>query len=182
MIGRKALAAALAAAALALGACGGDDEDAPAPAPDSGADTEEAAPPADTGPDEAQPQPPVPDEQPAAPEGQGEERPKPRPSPEDQPGGAGDEIPASSQALLTGRGGRVRPRKVRVPPFIAVRVVLRSADGAPYTLSGAGRRVSAGGRISSMSATFDGLRPGRRLVLTGAGGRVTIEASAEPGP
>ncbi len=178
---RATVVAVLAGAGIALGACGGDDEESTGPATDTGVATE-TAPPADTGPAEAQPQPTQPDEEPRAPGDQGDARPTPRPSPEDQPGGAGDEIPASSQALLTGRAGRVTPRLVRVPPFIAVRVVLRSADGARYTLSGPGRRVSAGGRISSMSATFDGLRPGKRLVLRGTGGRVLIEASAEPGP
>lgn len=103
-------------------------------------------------------------------------------SPEDQPGGAGDEVPASSQALLTGRGGRITPRLVRVPPYIAIRVELRSADGRRYRLAAKGRSVEVGGQISSSSAVFDGLRPGRRLVLRGPSGRVAVEASAEPGP
>lgn len=103
-------------------------------------------------------------------------------SPEDQQGGAGDEVPASSQALLTGRNGRIGPRLVRVPPYIAIRVELRSADGERYRLAANGRSVEAGGAIASTSAVFDGLRPGKRLVLTGPSGRVTVEASAEPGP
>jgi hypothetical protein len=103
-------------------------------------------------------------------------------SPEDQQGGAGDEIPASSQALFTGRGGRISPRVVRVPPFIAIRVELRSADGERYGLAAGGRSVRAGGPVEGTSAVFDGLRPGKRLVLSGPGGRVVVEASAEPGP
>lgn len=103
-------------------------------------------------------------------------------SPEDQPGGAGDEISARSQAEITGRDGRVSPRLVRVPPFIAVRVRLRSADGAEYRLAGGGRTITAGGRTEAVSADFDGLRPGRRLVLKGPQGTVVVEASAEPGP
>ncbi len=102
-------------------------------------------------------------------------------SPEDGPGGAGDEQPASSQALFTGRGGRVQPRLVQVPPFIAVRVELRSADGRAYRLRFGGRSIAVGADRRSASSTFDGLRPGRRLVDTRAA-RVTIEASAEPGP
>lgn len=102
-------------------------------------------------------------------------------SPEDRPGGAGDEQPASSQALFTGRGGRVRPGRVQVPPFIAIRVELRSGDGRAYWLRFGRRSVAVGGRRRSASHIFGGLRPGRRLVGTGAG-RVVIEASAEPGP
>lgn len=103
-------------------------------------------------------------------------------SAEDQQGGAGDEVPASSQAQLTGRDGRITPRLVRVPPYIAIRVELRSADGEPYRLAANGRAVVVGGQISSSSAVFDGLRPGKRLVLTGSSGPVVVEASAEPGP
>jgi len=102
-------------------------------------------------------------------------------SPEDQPGGAGDEQPASSQALFTGRGGSVGPRLVRVPPFIAIRVELRSADRRAYRLRFGERSIAVGGARRSASSTFGGLRPGRRLVGTGSG-RVVIEASAEPGP
>jgi len=97
--------------------------------------------------------------------------------PEGRPGGAGDEIPASVPARLTGRGGSVTPRLVRVPPFIAIRVSLRSGDGAEYALAGGGQTVRPGAPV-----IFDGLRPGKRLILSGTGGRVVIEASAEPGP
>ena len=55
-------------------------------------------------------------------------------SPEDQPGGAGDEEPARSLALLTGEGGRITPPTVRVPAFISIRVELRSGDGREYGL------------------------------------------------
>ena len=101
---------------------------------------------------------------------------------EEQEGGAGDEVEASSQALFTGRGGRITPRVVRVPPFIAIRVELRAADRRVYELRARGRRVRADADVSSASTSFGGLRPGRRLVLTGPAGRVVVEASAEPGP
>lgn len=103
-------------------------------------------------------------------------------SPEQQPGGAGDEVPARSQALIVGRDGGFHPTVVRVPPFIAVRVQLRSEDGAEYVLRGEGRQVEAGGDIRSSATLFEGLRPGERLVLRGPQGRVVVEASAEPGP
>lgn len=125
-----------------------------------------------TTPESSQPPPP----------GDGHSPQGPPSSPESQQGGAGDEVPASSQALLTGRNGRIMPRLVRVPPYIAVRVELRSADGERYRLTANGRAVEAGRQLSSASAVYDGLRPGDRLVLTGPSGRVVVEASAEPGP
>jgi hypothetical protein len=101
---------------------------------------------------------------------------------EEQQGGAGDEVSASSQALVTGRGGKLSPRLIRVPPFIALRVELRSADGKTYELRARGRTLRADADVSSASSSFAGLRPGKRLVLTGPTGRVVVEASAEPGP
>lgn len=106
----------------------------------------------------------------------------PSTSPEEQEGGAGDEVPASSQALITGNGGKLSPGTVRVPPFIAIRVQLRSADGVEYELSGGGKTLEAGGEIESAGTIFDGLRSGEKLVLSGPQGNVTIVANAEPGP
>ncbi len=103
-------------------------------------------------------------------------------SPEDQSGGAGDEEAARSEVILTGRGGRIGPLVVKVPPFIAIRVVLRSGDGKPYVLRVGNRVIRAGLKGSSSSATFDGLRPGKRLLGSAVSGKVVIEASAEPGP
>jgi hypothetical protein len=109
----------------------------------------------------------------------------PRESPEDQPGGAGDEVPARSLAQFTGRGGRITPRIVRVPPFIAVRAELRSADGRRYELTFTGRTIATGRKISSASMVLDGLRPGDGYVGHPAPlgvNEVRIEATAEPGP
>jgi hypothetical protein len=106
-------------------------------------------------------------------------------SPEDQPGGAGDEEPARSQALFTAQGARVTPRVVRVPAFISVRVELRARDDGPYILEIDGQRIEVGGELSSGSVSLDGLRPGGAYVgmISGrASGRVRVEATAEPGP
>jgi hypothetical protein len=105
-------------------------------------------------------------------------------SPEDQPGGAGDEEPARTLALFTGRGGRITPRVIRVPAFISVRVELRSADGATYSLRFGSKTIVAGERLSSHATTIDGLRPGEGITgkPSGAGNPVRIEATAEPGP
>ena len=110
-----------------------------------------------------------------------EATPKP---PEQQPGGAGDEQPARVPASFTGRAGLITPRAVHVPPYIAVGVELRSADGRPYGLRFGGRLLRAGGGRGSDSATLSGLRPGRSLRGTpiGGGNAVRIVADAEPGP
>lgn len=91
-------------------------------------------------------------------------------------------MPARSQALFTGRAGAIRPRLVQVPPFIAIRVELRSADGRAYSLRFGDRSIAVGRDIQTASTVFDGLRPGRRLIGVGATGRIVVEASAEPGP
>jgi hypothetical protein len=104
-------------------------------------------------------------------------------SPSAMPGGgepdSGDEEPARTLALFTGRGGRITPRLVRVPAFIAIEVQLRSGDGADYGLRFGHTTIRSGG-----SATFDGLRPNEAIVgvPAGAGNRVRISATAEPGP
>jgi hypothetical protein len=106
-------------------------------------------------------------------------------SPEDQPGGAGDEQPNRAPALFTGRGGRITPRVVRVPPFIAIFVELRSADGRAYALKFGGKTLRTGPQVASMSTSLAGLRHGQSIVgrPVGVGGNaVRIEASAEPGP
>jgi hypothetical protein len=73
---------------------------------------------------------------------------------------------------------------VRVPPFISVEVVLRSADGQTYAVRIGGRTLRAGGEVGSASAKLEGLRAGKAYVGTevGTGARIRIEATAEPGP
>ena len=171
-----AVAAFVAAALLVLG-CGDDEGRVQQESP---ATTTSPATPTTTPNDATAPADTVPEgEQTATTPEDGAAPPR---SPEDVPGGAGDEEPVSSQALLTGRGGRIAPRIVRVPPFIAIRVELRSSDRARYALRFGKRGLRVDADSPSASTTFDGLRPGRRLVGRGGSGRVVIEASAEPGP
>jgi hypothetical protein len=171
-------ASVLAAFALAVGGCGDDEEPAVSTSTTERSDTSttDIAPTTET------------DDEPETTE-TGDDRPgggltaPSTDSGEDGEGGAGDEIPASSQALITGRGGKLHPSVVHVPPFIAVRVELVSEDGVEYELEGpGGRKIKAGGEVRSASTRFEGLRPGERLVLKGPHGSVTIEANAEPGP
>jgi hypothetical protein len=167
-------------AALALAACGGDDEDdgGGGTGYGGGAQTEQT----DTATTETTTTETETTGTETGGESEGGGAEAPSTSPEEQEGGAGDEVPASSQALITGDGGELSPRTVRVPPFIAIRLQLRSADGVEYELRGGGKTVKAGGEIETAGTLLDGLRSGERIVLRGPQGTVTIVANAEPGP
>jgi hypothetical protein len=169
----QALAAVL--LVLALAGCGGDDEDEPAGTSQAPTETSETATETETEATEPDVDPEtetLPDDGDGTGAG----------SPESGTGGAGDEEPARTLALFTGENGRITPRVVRVPAFISVRVELRSADGADYGLTFEGETIKVGGGLASVSTTIDGLRPGAKVVGTGASGEVRIEATAEPGP
>jgi hypothetical protein len=160
------------ALALAVSGCGGDDEQASS-TPATTAMTETAA-------TESTPAETVTEESP----GVETETVPAESTPEDQPGGAGDEEPARTLALFTANDGRITPAVVRVPAFISIEVQLRSADGTKYKLRFGDTTITAGGGLSSVSTTIDGLRPGKAIVGTpeGPGNRVRVEATAEPGP
>jgi hypothetical protein len=107
-------------------------------------------------------------------------------SPEQQPGGAGDETPIATQALFTAKGGKVSPSRIRVPPFIAVKIVLRAADEKGYTLLVNRKEVAVGEGRTEATLRLDGLRPGAKYVLHNQFGNkprtLVIVANAEPGP
>ena len=177
---RVAAGGAAVLALLALAGCGGDDEPvaqdprtSQAPELSTGTDrqptdgTESEAEPAD--PNTTGPEPKMPS---------GETT-----SPEDQPGGAGDEEPIGIDAAFAARGGKVAPRVVKVPPFIAVRVTLTSEDGRDYQLQIGGQRLTVGSASKTDSVTLAGLHQGGAYRgRVAGGGAVRIEASAEPGP
>jgi hypothetical protein len=170
---RKLVLAGLFALLVAISGCGGDDDDSSTtPASTTPANTATT----DSAPTETEEQPAETETEPST-ETEAE-------SPEDMPGGAGDEEPARTLALFTGRAGRITPRVVRVPAFISVRVELRSADGATYSLRFGDKTIAAGERLNSQATTIDGLRPGEAITgtPTGAGNPVRISATAEPGP
>lgn len=163
-------ASCLAAAVLAVSGCGGGDDDDKAASkpkpPEKTTSIEETSPKTGTAPAATTKQP-----------AKGK-------SPEDQPGGAGDEQPARVPAELTGRNGKITPRKVRVPPYIAVQITLRSGDGRAYRIQAGSHVLGVNGETRSATAFVPGLRPGKRLLVHGfnGAGNVIIEPNAEPGP
>jgi hypothetical protein len=95
----------------------------------------------------------------------------------------GDEEPIRSEAVFTGKGGRLMPREVRVPAFIAIRVILRSADAQSYSLRIGGEHLSIGGGGTGVDELdLDGLLPNESYKGTSPQGNVKVVASAEPGP
>lgn len=177
---RLLVLAGLVAGVLAICGCGGDDEEGSAD-PTATTPAETAA--TETTPTEAETEPQAP-ERTTQPLTTPETTTQPMTTPEETPGGAGDEEPARTLALFIARGGRITPRVVRVPAFISVKVELRSADGETYSLRFGETTITAGGQLSSVSTTIDGLRPGEAAVgrPDGAANPVRIEATAEPGP
>jgi hypothetical protein len=169
---RKLLVLAL--ALLVLGGCGGDDEPTP-PATQEGTVSEETTATTKTK-TETEATAPNPETETLPNDGDGTG------TGESGQGGAGDEQAAETLALLTGENGAITPAVVRVPAFISIRVELRSADGGAYELRFGDKRIEVGDGLSSRATTFEGLRPGAKLVGTGTGGEVRIEATAEPGP
>ena len=152
--------------ALMAAGCGGDKKSSSATPPAASAPTTTATAPAAT-----TPSTPTTAKPPA------------KTSPESQPGGAGDEEPARVEAALTGRGGTIGPREVRVPPYIAVEITLHSADGRDYAVTVNGKRVSAGAGNPSGSISLSGLRPNASYTVKASDGRtIKVVASAEPGP
>ena len=170
MTPRALTALTLLGAVGVLGAgCGGDDEpDTDPPAQTAPAETTRApvtTPPPETTIDES----PKPDPQR-----------EPRTVPEEEL--QGDEEPIRSEAVFTGRGGKLTPSRVRVPAFIAIRVILRSGDGGSYSLQIEGNRLSVGSGQQTDELKLPGLLPQKSYRGTGPQGDVRIEASAEPGP
>jgi len=104
---------------------------------------------------------------------------EPLPVPEEE--GQGDEEAIRSEAVFTGKNGRLTPREIRVPAFIAIRVILRSTDGGSYSLTMNGTRLAIEGSGTD-ELELDGLLPDESYRGRSPQGNVRVVASAEPGP
>jgi hypothetical protein len=153
-----------------FGGCGGDDEDETTPT---------GTLPAQTAPDAPVTTPP-PETTVTQTERDPDSEPRTVP-PEEQ----GDEEAIRSEAVFTGRGGKLTPRVVRVPAYIAVRVILRSSDVSrqqPYSLTIGGKRMFIGHTRSLDEVELAGLLPNKAYEGRSPQGNVRVVASAEPGP
>jgi hypothetical protein len=151
-------------------ACGSDDEDSDRPAETT--PTTSVPAPVTTPPPETT----VPDK---GPDPDSEPRTVP---PEEQ---QGDEEPIRSEAVFTGTNGRLTPREIRVPAFIAIRVILRSTDAGVdqgYSLEIGGERLAIGHARAVDEVALDGLLPNESYEGKSSQGNVRVVASAEPGP
>jgi hypothetical protein len=151
-------------------ACGDDEEDADRPAETT--PTVSTPPPVTTPPPETTGTSKEPDPQ---------SEPRTVPPEELQ----GDEEPIRSEAVFTGKGGRLTPREIRVPAFIAIRVILRSVDAGAdqaYSLKIGGGRLAIGHARAVDELELDGLLPDESYEGKSPQGNVRVVASAEPGP
>lgn len=97
---------------------------------------------------------------------------------------SGGQTPIYTQVLFTGSGGDITPATIRVPPYIAVRVELKSGDGASYGVSVNHHTLRVDSSTPAATVQLRGLRPGARYAVevSGAPERLSIVANAEPGP
>jgi hypothetical protein len=151
--------------------CGDDDDEGNSGTGTQAVTTETVAPPVTTPPPET-----TPAEKPQ------EEEPPPQPPTVPGDEMQGDEEAIRSEAVFTGRGGKITPRKIEVPAFIAIRVILRNGDGGSYSMDMQGQRIIVGHAKRTDELKLAGLLPQKRYVFKSPQGDVVISATAEPGP
>ncbi|MBS1868126.1 MAG: hypothetical protein JSS99_00510 [Actinobacteria bacterium] len=105
-------------------------------------------------------------------------------SPGGTAGGGGEEAVRVPAAFTITAHGRLKPRTITVPAFLAVEISLRSKDRRAHTLALRGPvphalRVPAGKRVAMR---VPGLRAGRYAVLIDGRRAGALVAGGEPGP
>ena len=164
---RARLAAVLLAAAL-LGGCGGEEEE-PAPAATPTAEATPTATPTPTPEPTATPSPTA------------EATPAPE-SPEDQPGGAGDEEAVRVPVRFTVDGEGITPPQVSVPAFLALELIVANDLPEPVTVRLDGAEPLTVGPGETGRARLEGRRPGSYEVDAGPAGTALLVTGVEPGP
>jgi hypothetical protein len=164
---RRALIPLLAAAALC--GCGGDEQTtaAPTPTPSPPAAATEA--PTATATPTATPTPTATD------------APTPE-SPEDQPGGAGDEQEVRVPIELTVASGGITPPQVSVPGFLALELIVHNKLPGEVVVRLEGAKPITVGPGETGRARLEGRRPGRYTIDAGAAGKAVLITGVDPGP
>jgi hypothetical protein len=158
----------LAVVVVALFGCGSDGDDA-APTATPSPVAAEATPTATPTPDPTPTRTPTPTATRTA-------------SPEDQPGGAGDEEEARVPVRYRVTPKGVMPPQVSVPAFLALELIVDSylAESFVVRLEGAPPLEVSAGRTARMD--LEGRRPGRYRIQFGDSGQALLVTGAEPGP
>jgi len=103
-------------------------------------------------------------------------------SPEEQPGGAGDEEPARVPLEFTLSDAGLKPATISVPAFLGLELIVHNRTSAPQrvVLEGSGELdVPAG---DTARARFEGRRSGTYEVDAGSAGHAEVIVGVEPGP
>jgi hypothetical protein len=110
-------------------------------------------------------------------------QPLPSVSPEDQPGGAGDENEAARVPVeFTVNDATISPRMVAVPAFLALELIVhnRGSQEAVVRLQAAEPLTVAPGKTAR--ARLEGRKKGSYVVDAGPAGRAVLVTGAQPGP
>jgi hypothetical protein len=156
-VARTLLAVLVVAAAVA--GCGGDDDQTAAPSP---AATETPTP---------------------SPTASASTQPLPSVSPEDEPGGQGDEQPIRVPAEFTfADGGAVKPTQVAIPAFFTIQLIVHNTTSQPIDVSFDGDKVLTVDAGGTGKKELEGRKRGSYVLDAGSAGQALIVTGAKPGP
>jgi hypothetical protein len=158
--------------AAALAGCGGDDAaqtaapSTPQPAPSAATETPAAtATPTESATPEATTQP------------------LPSVSPEDQPGGAGDEAAIRVPAEFTiSEGGAMTPQQVAIPAFFTIELIVHNKTSKRVTVRWVGEKVMSVEPGGKGDVEVKGRKKGSWLVDASPAGQAVVITGAKPGP
>jgi hypothetical protein len=103
-------------------------------------------------------------------------------NPEDQPGGAGDEEAARVPVEITVGADGITPRRVSVPAFLALQVVVHNERSEQVIVRLEGAEPMTVGPGATFTANLDGRRPGRYAIDAGDAGQAVLVTGVEAGP